>query len=201
LTRQGVFGIELGRYEAATDLLRPSLELARRLALPREEALCLNVLTDIGLAQGAHLEAEQHYQASLTISQEIGDPLAQAALLEIGGWKAQERGNYDQAYRLWQQSLQFYRAIEQPFGLARLCNMVALAAYDMGRYEEAEQFWIGNCSASPRQGLKPQAKSPKPTQVGWISVRFSVLELLALSFSSGRTARLSSYTSISKGVD
>jgi hypothetical protein len=52
---------------------------------------------------------------------------------------------------------------------------------------------IGNCSASHRQGLKPQAKSPKPTQVGWISGHFSLLALLALSFSSGPTARLSSY--------
>jgi hypothetical protein len=30
----------------------------------------------------------------------------------------------------------------------------------------------GNYSATRRQGLKPQAKQPKPTQVGWKAVRF-----------------------------
>ena len=152
LARQGAFGSELGRPEAAREQIQHSLTLARRLDIPREQALCLNVLGDIRQDQGEPLEAEQQYQESLAISQKSGDQLAKAASLEKWGWMKTQQGDYDRAYRLFQQSLNLYRDVEHSFGIAKLLDRVALTALGKGQYSEAKQFWAESLTISKELG-------------------------------------------------
>lgn len=99
---QGALARELGDYPAAQALLDQALQSVRGLQLSGEQAVVLNRLSQLALAQLESALAEQHARAALKIAQDLGLALEQQMAWNALGRAQLQQGDAEAAAQSFQ---------------------------------------------------------------------------------------------------
>lgn len=140
LSRRGWFAFRLGLYEESRHDLAASLEIARRLDIPREVAFSLYNQGIFAYQLGRYEKANALLIESLAIRREIGDRFGTARSMSILGIVARDQGQLDRAHELLSESLRLHREVGEARGVSRCLNLLGLIHNDTGEKARAREL-------------------------------------------------------------
>lgn len=131
-----------GHLERASELALRSLEALRllRVAIPLEEAHCLDILGRVAWLSGRYPEAQVYCGQSLALRRAVGAASPIAASLHNLAVLASAGGDFAQAQRLQEESLALRRQCGDLQGVALSLESLGTAAQNLGQYQEATRL-------------------------------------------------------------
>lgn len=128
-------------YDRSATLLNRARTRCHDLALPREEAWCIEALGDIELARSNHAEARRHYERALGIYHQLGDLQGQANCIQDLGSIALRRSDHPEARRRFEQAILLHRQVGDVQGEANCIKSLGDIALLRSDHAEARRTY------------------------------------------------------------
>jgi tetratricopeptide (TPR) repeat protein len=141
LARLGTFCYSLGDYGAASAHLEGSLRAAQALGLQREEALALNMLSQVSAGRGEYSLAKEQLLESLAIGRAIDDKSSVATALEKLAELIADHGEQQPVKQLALESLALSRELRRPDWIAHALDRIGFITFCLGEYHEAAAYY------------------------------------------------------------
>lgn len=152
MVRQAGFGVRLGDYDQAQQLLDSGLPALRQSDARADLAFALTQASAIAAKRGAYSSAAQTLQESLAIYRELNDKSGMAIALNGIGAAIHSLGEFRAAKACYQESLSFSRDSGDEWGTATSLYRLGHVAYELGEYGEALQSHEESLSTRRRLG-------------------------------------------------
>jgi predicted ATPase/DNA-binding SARP family transcriptional activator len=167
---QGTFSRQLGRTEAAGQLLQESLGLLKRPELSNrdtrpEQASVLLQMGHIAFDSDRR-EARQLYAASQALYRALGDRWGTANALSGLGWTAWSGSAYPEAQQLFEESLAIRKALGDQRGIIDSLTGLSFIAWFQGQFEEAERLMRHSVVVLQEMVLQAGSSSGLPSLEG-----------------------------------
>ena len=141
LARCGALNSSLGRVEPAQQCLAESLQIARRLNRPAENAFCLLYLGEVAHWHGRYPEAKALFLESLALSRSIGDDHGVADTLNKVTEMVMFLDVYAEVQQMAQECLTISRQIGRPDWISKALDTLGAVAFYTGAYAESETYY------------------------------------------------------------
>jgi tetratricopeptide (TPR) repeat protein/CHAT domain-containing protein len=168
LFNHGRNAFKYGKYNEALNYFKESLEIYRKLNIPKYISINLNNIGFVYYSLGQYEKALNYYEESLKICRKLKMPQGIAASLNNIGLVYDFPGQYEKALNYFEESLKIYRKLKIPQHIAISLNNIGRVYKSLGQYEKALNYYEESLKIKRKNNLSPGSIATSLNNIGGV---------------------------------